>query len=95
MLRLGNHRPGIKDMRLATILVFGVLAACATPAPDKAATTSADQGERVCKRITMTGSNMPTKQCRSAAEWALVEKAGQADVEEFERARDEITSVGQ
>ena len=82
-------------MRLAAIVLIGAFAAaCATPAPDGApATAAAPQGDKVCKRMTLTGSNMPQTQCRTEAEWAAVEKKGRKDVEEIERQLSETSSV--
>jgi hypothetical protein len=80
-------------MRLAVVLVAGVLAACATPASDDAS-SAADSG-KICKRITATDSNMPQRVCRTKEEWAALDKQGQQGVQDFERARDEINSVGQ
>jgi hypothetical protein len=82
-------------MRLATIVLFGTFAAaCATPAPDGAsATTATAQGETICKRVTLTGTNMPQTQCRTEAEWGAVEKKGRKDVEELERALSETNAT--
>jgi hypothetical protein len=82
-------------MRLAVIVVVGALAAaCATPAPDDAS-TAATQGERICKRMTATGSNMPQSVCHTKEEWAAMEKQGRQGVEDFDRARSEANPVGQ
>jgi len=81
-------------MRLAVIVLIGAFAAaCATPAPNDASTT-AFQGEKVCKRMTATGSNMPQSVCHTKEEWAAMEKQGRQDVEDFERARSEVNPVG-
>ena len=48
-------------MRLAVILVAGLLSGCATPvSSDKAESAGAD---KVCKRIAMTGSNVTERVC--------------------------------
>jgi hypothetical protein len=80
-------------MRLAVVLVAVALAACATPASDDA--SAATESEKVCKRITATDSNMPQRICRTKEEWTALDKQGQQGVQDFERARDEINSVGQ
>ena len=50
-----------RDMRLAVILVAGLLSGCATPvSSDKAESAGAD---KVCKRIAMTGSNVTERVC--------------------------------
>jgi len=80
-------------MRVAAILFAGTLAAaCATPAPDSTPIASA-QGEKICKRVTLTGTNMPQTQCRTEAEWGAVEKKGRKDVEEIERALSEANAT--
>jgi hypothetical protein len=80
-------------MRLAVIVVVGLLAAACASAPDGA--SGAAQGEKVCKRMTPTGSNMPQSVCRTKDEWAAIEKQGQEGVEEFERARSQVPGSGQ
>ncbi len=80
-------------MRLAIVLIAGCLAACATPASTGA--SAADESGKTCKRITSTDSNMPQRVCHTKEEWAAIEKQGRADVEEFERARDDATPRGQ
>jgi hypothetical protein len=82
-------------MRLATIILFGAFAAaCATPAPaSSSGTATAAQGETICKRVTLTGTNMPQTQCRTEAEWGAVEKKGRKDVEELERALSETNAT--
>jgi len=80
-------------MRLAVILVAGLLSGCATPvSSDKAESAGAD---KVCKRIAATGSNVTERVCRTREEWAAIDKQGQAGVSEFERARDEVAPAGQ
>lgn len=73
-------------MRLAVILVAGLLSACATPVSNDKAAASAG-ADKVCKRIAMTGSNVTERVCRTREEWAAIDKQGQAGVSEFERAR--------
>ena len=88
-----EHCHGDEDMRLAAIVLVGAFAAaCATPAAENSSTAEV-QGEKICKRLTITGSNMPQTQCRSEAEWAAVEKKGRKDVEEIERQLSETNAV--
>jgi len=81
-------------MRLTVFLVAGILSACATPASNEMATASAES-IKVCKRVAATGSNVPQRDCRTKEEWAAFDKQGQAGVGEFERARDEVSPIGQ
>ena len=80
-------------MRLAVILVAGLLSACATPVSNDKAAASAG-ADKVCKRIAMTGSNVTERVCRTREEWAAIDTQGQAGVSEFERARDEVAPAG-
>ena len=73
-------------MRLAVILVAGLLSACASPVSNDKAAASAG-ADKVCKRIAMTGSNVTERVCLTREEWAAIDKQGQAGVSEFERAR--------
>ena len=66
-------------MRLAVILVAGLLSACATPVSNDKAAASAG-ADKVCKRIAMTGSNVTERVCRTREEWAAIDKQGQAGV---------------
>jgi hypothetical protein len=82
-------------MRLAVIAVVGVLAAACATSVSNDASTAAAQGEKVCKRMTATGSNMPQSVCHTKEEWAAMDKQGRRDVEDFDRARSEANPVGQ
>ena len=73
-------------MRVAAYLVGALLAlgACATaPSGDDAQVAD----NKVCKSMQTTGSNMPSRVCRTKAEWAAFDKAGQKSVDDFERDR--------
>lgn len=81
-------------MRLAVIVVVGAFAAaCATSAPNDASIAAA-QADKVCKRMTATGSNVPQSVCRTKEEWAAMDEQGRQGVEDFERARSEVNPVG-
>jgi hypothetical protein len=78
-------------MRLAGIVAIAAFAtACAASPPPDAATATA-QADKICKRVTATGSNMPQNVCHTKEEWAAIDKQGQQGVEEFERARSEVS----
>jgi len=78
-------------MRLVIILVAGILSACATPAATDVA-AAPDGDDKICKRVTATGSNVTKRDCRTQEEWAALDKQGQAGVSEFERMRDEVAA---
>ncbi len=78
-------------MRLAAIVIIGVLAAaCTSSAPRE---TAAASGEQICKSITLTGTNVPQTMCHTEQEWAAIEKKGRRDVEEIERQLSEANAV--
>lgn len=81
-------------MRLTLVVLATIVSACSTPAPDGAAMDAA-ANDKICKRTEATGSNVPQRACRTQAEWAAIDKQGQADVDAFERARDEVAPTGQ
>ena len=81
-------------MRIAIVVVFAALSACATPASNDTSMATA-ASRQICKRTTATDSNVPQRVCHTKEEWAAREKQGQADIDAFERARDEVTSTGQ
>lgn len=76
----------------ATPVAAQAAASPAAAAPAAAQTVAATEKKR-CKRSTAIGSNVPTSVCRTEAEWAEIDKQGREDVEEFDRARREITST--
>lgn len=76
-------------------------AKAAAPAPQQAAqaggpnaTKAADDpNKRVCRRVTPTGSNMPQRDCATAAEWARRDAAGRAGAEEVKRQINSMTGT--
>jgi hypothetical protein len=75
------------------VLATGSAAACTTSSGNEsngAGRESAVNAEQVCKRMTPTGSSVPQRVCHTLQEWAAMERQGRADVEEFNRARDEL-----
>ena len=45
----------------------------------------AQENAQVCRRVTVTGSLFPRRECRSAAEWAHLERQAQAALDERRR----------
>jgi hypothetical protein len=81
-------------MRFGVIVAVGILAsACATTPEQKAA--AEDNAGKVCKRMTVIGSIMPQNVCRTKEEWAAIDKQGREGVEDFDRARRELSPLGQ
>jgi hypothetical protein len=73
---------------VGALVAAGFLCACATPAAVESAAKVADAGEKkICKRISVMGSNMPQKVCSTQAEWDVYDKAGQKTVDDFDRSR--------
>lgn len=73
---------------------LAMLGACASPPPENPAVAAAE-ANRICKRITPTGSNMPQRVCQTPEEWAAVERAGREGVEEMKRQTDALGTGGQ
>ena len=79
----------------APAAVQAAAAPAAAPAAPAAPKAVAAKGEKkTCKRTTAIGSNVPKSVCRTEAEWAAMDKQGREDVEEFDRARRELTTTG-
>lgn len=86
------------------IVVAGiVLAPCGTAAVETAAAPavktaaaasgpSVDPEKKICKRITATGSNFPTKVCSTQAEWDAFKQKGHATDDAYDNARDQAGS---
>lgn len=73
------------------IFVLGLAGACAS-SQQSAQQSAAAGAEQVCKRMTPTGSSVPQRVCHTRDEWTAMERQGREDVEEFNRARDELTN---
>lgn len=82
-------------MRLGFVIVAALLSACATaPTADgPAQAAAAGDMKPICKRMQVVGSNLPQSICHSAEEWAAIEKQDRANIEEFDRARSEASSL--
>jgi hypothetical protein len=92
------------------IAAVSLLDACATaaeesPAPAATAkptaktqpvkTAVADSADKkICKRVSVMGSNKSERVCSTRAEWDAYKAQGQESVEEYERARDDAISRG-
>jgi hypothetical protein len=94
-----NHAPEeIMRRPSVFIVVSGValaLGACAAAPAPEAGVQEVASDERVCKRITPTGSNMPQRVCQTAEQWAAAERAGRQGVEEMKRQNDALGTGGQ
>lgn len=83
-------------MRFGVIVAVGILAsACATAPEQKATAAAEDKAGKICKRMTVIGSIMPQNVCRTEEEWAAIDKQGREGVEDFDRARRELSPLGQ
>src|SRR5215475_13039526 len=70
------------------------MAAKAAPAPAPAKALAKDTGEKkVCRTQTEIGSNFPKKTCKTAAEWAVIDKGNLEGVEAFKRDSQQSTGV--
>ena len=58
--------------------------AAAAPASGKALVKEAGD-KQVCRRQTEIGTNFPKRVCKTAAEWAAIDKANLAGVEQYKR----------
>jgi hypothetical protein len=80
----------------AYIALAGVLAltnAALAQTPPAAPSPSAQGQERICKRVTATGSNLSKRVCATAEEWAALDKKGREGADEFDRQRRESVGV--
>ena len=83
-------------MRFGVIVAVGILASACATSPGKTATAAADENAgKVCKRMTVIGSIMPQNVCRTEEEWAAIDKRGREGVEDFDRARREVSPLSQ
>src|SRR5262245_764095 len=64
----------------------------AAPASGKALATATGD-KRVCRSQTEIGSNFPKRICKSAAEWAAIDKANLEGVDAFKRDSQQSTGV--
>lgn len=79
---------------VVTIALVAFAAACATSAPGDGNSAASAAEKKSCKRTMVTGSNVPKNICHTEEEWAAIDKQGREDVEEFDRARREVTTTG-
>jgi hypothetical protein len=79
---------------VVTIALVAFAAACATSAPSDGDSAAGAAEKKTCKRTMVMGSNVPKNVCHTAEEWAAIDKQGREDVEEFDRARREVTTTG-
>jgi tellurite resistance protein len=79
---------------MVTIALGAFVAACATSAPSDGNATASAAEKKTCKRTMVMGSNVPKNVCHTEEEWAAINKQGREDVEEFDRARREVTTTG-
>ncbi|MFN3305260.1 MAG: hypothetical protein ACK44A_16300 [Roseateles sp.] len=69
--------------RLLTPLIPLMLAACAAPPAEKTVPLAAMDGDTICEREARSGTNLPTRRCRTAEQ----RKAEREGVERTEEAR--------
>lgn len=70
--------------RLLTPLILLMLAACAAPPTDKTVPQAGADGDTICEREPRSGTNLPTRRCRTA-EQRQAEREGVARTEEARR----------
>lgn len=70
------------------IAAAGIIAACQTaPSADAGATASADNSDKICKRMPVMGSNFPKTVCSTAEEWAAFDEETRKSVEAYDNDR--------
>ncbi len=68
----------------AALLVPAAAVAGETPAPAKSAPAAADDGGKICKRVTTIGSNIPGKKvCVSKREYEEAQRAARVEAEQM------------
>jgi len=81
---------------IVSMAAAGLMSACTTTAMESTPATGvaeAAAGEKICKKETVIGSNMPQRTCLTQAEWDARERAGLKDVDDFKRRQSEISAV--
>lgn len=68
--------------RIVCLAVLATLAACAAGPVSESRGAAA---ERVCRKMTPTGSSLPERDCRTADEWAAADARAKAGVEDTMR----------
>ncbi|MBU6319330.1 MAG: hypothetical protein KGS00_06720 [Alphaproteobacteria bacterium] len=71
----------------------GLVLSALAQSPPAAEAPPAPAAERICKRVTATGSNLPKRVCATAEEWAALDRKGREGAEDFDRQRRESVGV--
>lgn len=70
------------------IAAAGIVAACQTaPSTNAGAIASADDSDKICKRMPVMGSNFPKTVCSTAEEWAAFDEETRKSVEAYDNDR--------
>ena len=81
-------------LSLVSVVIGGGLVLSAhAQSPPAAEASPAPAAERICKRVTATGSNLPKRVCATAEEWAELDRKGREGAEDFDRQRRESVGI--
>jgi hypothetical protein len=70
------------------IAAAALVASCqSAPATESGAAASADNSDKICKRMPVMGSNFPKTVCSSAEEWAAFEEQTRESVDAYDKDR--------
>lgn len=68
------------------IAAVGMASSCQTAGTSGAA-ASADNSDKICKRMAVMGSNFPKTVCSTAEEWAAFDKTTRESVDAYDKDR--------